>query len=274
MLHIERRALFPLALVLGAAFTRPAAATPRVLPFTYQHEQLSAGEAEVEQFVDFTPVRAYSAQTGDKVFTTLTQFQTEFEIGILDRLELGLYFTYVPGPGSGFTDLPRGTEGTGLKQRLRYKFADTGEWPIDVSLYGELSENDHEVETELKVILQRRFGLARVIANVTGEREYYYDGKHDIVLAPSAGATFEVTPTFQPGIEWWMRSEFPEENPPSPRPFALGPHQYVGPVVLLQFEKIWWSTGVYVRASNFNHTMEPGDAFGAIWVRTMVGIGL
>ena len=54
-----------------------------------------------------------------------------------------------------------------MKQRLRYKLADTGVWPIDVSLYGELVENEREFELEAKVILQRRLGIARIMANVT-----------------------------------------------------------------------------------------------------------
>jgi hypothetical protein len=41
--------------------------------------------------------------------------------------------------------------GTGIKQRLRYRFADAGRWPIDVALYGEVTENDREIELEAKV---------------------------------------------------------------------------------------------------------------------------
>lgn len=251
-----------------------AHANPRPLPFTYQHEQLAEGTSELEQFVDFTPVRALSESSGNKVWYGLTQFQTEFEHGITDRLELGLYVTFVPGAASGFTQVPRGTEGSGMKQRLRFKLADTAEWPIDVALYGELVENEREIETETKIILQRRFGPARVILNVAGEREYYYDGKHDLVLNPSGGVTFEITPAIQPGIEWWMRAEFPEENPPSSRPFALGPHEYVGPALLLQFAPLWWTTGIYVRVSDWGHTLAPAEGFGNVWVRTVVGVGL
>ena len=108
-----------------------AKATPRPLPFTYQHEQLDAGEAEIEQYADFTPVRARDSQSGDNVYYGLTQFQTEFEYGITPRLELGLYFTFVPTTTNGFAELPRATEGNGLKQRLRWQLAPTGEWPID-----------------------------------------------------------------------------------------------------------------------------------------------
>jgi hypothetical protein len=251
-----------------------ALGNPRALPFTYQHEQSEAGGMEIEQYIDFSPVRARPASSASPLWYGLTQFQTEFEFGLTDRLELGLYVTMVPAASSGIADIPRGAEGTGLKQRLRYKLADTGAWPIDVALYGELVENEREVELEGKIILQRRFGLARLIANVTAEDEYYYDGGHDLVLNPSAGLTFELSPSVQPGIEWWMRAEYPQKNAPDPRPFELGPHQYLGPALLLQFGKLWWTNGVYVRLTDTSHTLQIGESYGRFWVRSVIGIEL
>ncbi len=260
------------ALAVSATGAR-AAANPRPLPFTYQHEQLQKDATELEQYVDLVPVRAYSASSGDRVWYGLSQFQTEFEHGLTDRLELGLYVTLVPAPTSGFASIPRGTEGNGMKQRLRYQLAPTGDWPIDVGLYGEVSENEREVELEGKVILQRRLGPLRLIANATAEQEIYYGGTRDFVLTPSAGATVEITPTVQPGLEWWMHAEYPEQHPPSPRPFGLGPHHYLGPALLLEFGQLWWSTGVYFRLSDRNHTLQPAETFGNIWVRSVLGIG-
>lgn len=270
MKHVLTLALAALAV----AAAEPALANPRPLPFTYQHEQLPKGSTEVEQFVDFTPVRAVLSNSGKAAWYGLTQLQTEFEHGITDRLELGLYVTLVPSVSSGFDRIPRADGGNGLKQRLRYQLAPTGEWPIDVSVYGELAENERELELEGKVILQRRFGLLRLIANATVEQEFYYNGERDLILAPSAGITYEASPAVQPGIEWWMRGEYPEKHPPSPRPFELGPHQYVGPVVLLQFGSLWWTTGLYIRASRTRHTLEPEvNSYGAFWARTIIGLG-
>jgi hypothetical protein len=259
---------------LAVSLTPSASATPRPLPYTYQHEQLPTGESELEQFVDFTPVRARPEESTTPVWYGLTQFQAEYEHGITDRIELGLYLTYVPSVATGFAEAPRSSEGTGLKQRLRFALADTGAWPIDVGLYLELVENEREIETEAKIILQRRFGPLRAIANLGAEREYYYDGRHDIVLNPSAGLTFEATPSIQPGIEWWMRAEYPEENAPHPRPFDLGPHHYVGPAVLIQLGRLWWAAGVYFRVSDTSHTLQLNEGYGNIWARSVLGFGL
>ena len=268
-------AALPFALVAALiAWAGAASANPRPLPFSYQHEQIAKGAAELEQYVDLTPARAQDASSGEPRWYGLSQFASEFEYGLNDRLELGLYVTYAPAAASGFTNIPSPPDGNGMKQRLRFKLAETGEWPIDVSLYGETVENEREFELEAKVILQRRFGMARLIANASAEQEFYYDGKHDLVLNPSAGLTFELSPTIQPGIEWWMRSEYPLDDPPDARPFQLGPHHYLGPTVLLQFGALWWTTGVYFRLSDTSYEMKIGDGFGGIWARSVLGIEL
>jgi hypothetical protein len=267
--------LFAIGSFLGLGLASvEAAANPRPLPFTYQHEQLPEGGTEVEQFVDFTPVRARSQTSGDPVWFGLTQFQTEFEHGLTSRLELGLYFMFSPGAGTGFADLPTPPGGTGAKQRLRYQLAPSGFWPIDVALYGEVAENEREIELEAKVILQRRFDKLRLIANLTAEHEFYFDGRSDFVAAPSAGVTFEASPAVQPGIEWWMTAEYPEQDPPKGRPFQLGPHHYVGPALMLQFGNLWWTTGAYLRLDARSHRLVPGESYGSLWARTMIGFNL
>jgi len=261
------------ALALGAVFVAvPARANPRPLPFTYPHEQLVEGATELEQFVDFTPVKAADGTKGTPADYGLFQFTTEFEHGITDRLELGLYVFYAPSPGPDYAQAPGGFQGTGMKQRLRYKLADTGAWPIDVSVYGELVESESEFEIEAKLILQRRFGLARIMANMTVEQEFEYKGEKSLVLFPSAGATFEVTPAFQPGFEWWMRGEWPEEGDEA-REFPMGPHHYVGPVVMLQFGPLWWTNGFYLRVSDFDRTAVVGQGYGHFWMRSVIGYG-
>ena len=101
---------------------------------------------------------------GAPAWILASQFQTEIEYGLTDRLELGLYLTLAPmDPSVMFA--PSMPEGTGVKQRLRYRFADAGRWPVDVAVYGEVTENQREIELEGKVILQRRLGPFRIAAN-------------------------------------------------------------------------------------------------------------
>ena len=205
-----KRSVFVFGVLLLPA---TALATPQPLPFTYVYETLPKGSLEVEQYVDYTPLKILDS-SGNPTYFGASQFQTEFEYGITDRLELGLYATIAPNP-PGYLNVPPLTEGTGIKERLRLRLAEAGEWPVDVGLYGELVENERELELEAKIILQRRIGDLRIVANLWAEREYEdFDTKEgDWVINPTLGVTYQVTPGFHPGIEGWMRAEYPDGNP-------------------------------------------------------------
>jgi hypothetical protein len=251
-----------------------ALATPRPLPFTYTYDTLAEGETEIEQYVDVTPVKALSASTANPAWYTATQFQTEFEHGITDRLELGLYIAFMPDPGSAYTQTATLTEGTGFKERLKLRLAEAGQWPLDVALYGELVEYTTEFEIEAKIILERRIGKLRIAANAWAEREFYYAvNQQDWVLNPTIGATYQVTPSFHAGLEYWMRVEF-SDPAPNPRPFSLGPNQFVGPALMFNFGHLWWSTGVYLRVNDIDRVAQPLDNYGPVWARTVVGLEL
>jgi hypothetical protein len=246
----------------------PARANPRPLPFTYIQETLPQGDAEVELYSDLVPQHLRDAG-GMPGWHLGSQFQVEIEYGITNRLELGLYLTLQPVDLS-FPDASDLGEGNGVKQRLRYRLADPGQWPVDVALYGEFSENQREIEFEGKVILQRRVGPFRIAANAWAEREFVFNGPDTWVLNPTAGVVLEKWFVIQPGLEYWMRAEIEEGS------FTLGPEHFFGPTAMLQFGKVWWSTGAYVHV---NHVGTPALAagaepnpFGPVWIRTIVGI--
>jgi hypothetical protein len=262
--------LLVLALVLVPSVAR---ATPQPLPFTYVYETLPKGGLEVEQYADYTTVKAVDGNSGDIHSYGATQFQTEFEYGITDRLELGLYVTFEPGPGT-FEQVPVLTEGDGIKERLRLRLAEAGQWPVDVGLYGELVENEREVELEAKVILQRRAGNLRVVANLWGEFEHEFTNDEDWVINPTVGATYQVTPSFHPGVESWLHDEF-SSAARSGSAFNLRPQVYVGPTTMVNFGNLWWSTGLYLRVTEFGRALTPGvDSFGSVWARMIIGLSL
>ena len=252
-----------------------AAANPKLLPFTYPYGTLPKGGAELENYVDFTPTRVLSAATGKPATIGLFLFQTEYEYGITDRLELGLYLQIAPPVGEDYASVATLQAGTAIKQRLRLRLAEAGDWPVDVSLYGEVAEARAEIELEFKVNLERRFGRLSLMANLVAEHELYFDGRREWVLNPSGGAAFEVTPWFHTGLEYWMQAEYAiVSGPTTQRLFAFGPHHYVGPTMLLNFGRVWWSNGLYFRASDATRVQEAGDTFGHIWLRTIIGLDL
>lgn len=251
----------------------PAFATPRPLPFTYPYQTLPQGSLEVEQFIDVTPSRALSASTGSPTSLALFLFTTELEYGLTDRLELGLYMQLAPGVGDGYAGAGA-IDASGAKQRLRYRFGREGELPVDVSVYGEITETQRELELEAKLNLQKRFGNLTVATNLWTEYEIYFDGRREWVLNPTIGATYQVTPSFYAGVESWVRAEFLETNPPKVRPFALGPHVFVGPSLMVNLGRMWWSVGTYFRVSDVARPVDVGDVFGRVWVRSAVGLDL
>jgi hypothetical protein len=76
------------------AFARLAAANLHPLPYSYPYQTLPKGRVEVEEIADLVPVRVTRENedgTRDAVSALRFQLQTELELGISDRLELGLY---------------------------------------------------------------------------------------------------------------------------------------------------------------------------------------
>lgn len=249
-----------------------ASANPRALPFTYTTDTLPEGGVEIEQYADLQPMRATDPADSRRRLTYLgSAFQTEIEIGLLPRLELGLYFTLAPEPGGGYADTAEFPGiGTGLRQRLRYIFADLGEWPVDVGVYGEVTESTSELELEAKLLLQRRFDRVRVAANLSAEYELTLERTHAVVLNPSLGVTYEVSPSLGVGVDSWLRHDGASDA----TGFNATTQLYVGPAVMASFGKLWWAVGAYARASDFGHVLQPGESYGKFYVRSMIGYNL
>jgi hypothetical protein len=263
------------ALVLLTAGT--AVANPRPLPFSYTYESLPEGALEIEQIVDMTHVKTQDL-TGDFRTIPRTTLVTEFEFGLTSRLEAGFYIQLVDEPVLG-TDASLRFDG--IKERLRYRLAEPGEWPVDVALYGELAQLRNEFEVEAKIILQRRLGRVRVLSNLWVEREFYYGGRREWVFHPTLGAAYEWSPRFSLGLESWLIKEIEDGEKPILPPgvvantYNTGPIGYVGPTLFAAAgDRGWLSVGAYTRFTQFGRSAQIGDYYGRFWLRVMLGIGL
>jgi hypothetical protein len=254
-----------------------AKATPRPLPFTYPYATLPKGKLELEQYIDLVPVRiARELPTGDResVWSVGSVLQTEVEFGLTDRLEGALYFAFrqsaAEAPSLRFD---------GLKQRLRYRFAEAGQWPVDTGVYLEVAEFHNEFELEEKLILARRFGRLLLDANLWLEQEYYFQDKDaKFIYNPTLGAALELSPAFMVGLEYWARGRFDQvdtvavtgassEAPTSTR-------HYLGPTAMVQRGEYFLSAAAYLRLDHIGVSLPAGEAFGRVWVRLLVGVGL
>jgi hypothetical protein len=259
------------AAAVVASLSLSARANPRPLPYSYPYETLPAEEAELEQYVDLTPVRIVDPEdaTGNsRIWDQQYRLQTEFEYGITDRLELGLYLVLANEAGGPLAF-------DGIKQRLRLRLADEGALPLDIGLYGEIAEFHDELEFEEKLILSKRFGTLRLMTNLWFEESLeHYEGAPEATFHPTLGITDQITPVFHVGLEYWGQTKFENESSDPVKHFNDGFHHYVGPAVSLQFGKLWWSTGAYLRLDEMKRTTEVGDQFGHAWVRTVIALSL
>ena len=162
-------AIAPFAALCALAPT--ARANPRPLPFTYPYETLPEGATEVEFYSDMTPNRVFADPAGDAqkglLYEPRYMLQTEFEHGITDHTEVGFYQVFEAEPENGGNNTLRFD---GLKWRIRHRLGEEGQYPVDVAFYLELETMHDELSLEEKVILGKRFGNLRWMANLWVEQ--------------------------------------------------------------------------------------------------------
>jgi hypothetical protein len=253
---------------------------PHLLPFTYPYATLGEGESEVEAITDVNMLRVYAA-AGDaskgKLFEPQYLLTTEYEYGISDRVELGLYQAFYSTPLDG-GDNRLGFDG--LKWRVRTRLAEAGQWPVDVSLYFELETMHDELSFEEKVNLEKDFGRLRWMANLWVEEpiERPWDTpetgqKLTFVINPTTGLSYEFAPTFHLGVEYWARGMPVPVGQSDQDRKNNAVHHFVGPAVNVNFGKVWFAVALYHQVGSFKNP-EPGDTYGQFWARAMFGIEL
>lgn len=269
-----------LAAVSSGFLATSAFATPRTLPFSYPNETLQQGALEVELYTDVNPLRVAADPTGltpGNIWAPAYGLQTEFEYGITDRVELGLYQVFEASPVAGGDNA---LLFDGLKWRVRTRLAEPGELPVDIGLYLELETMHDEVALEGKLNLQRRFASVRLLANLWAEEAWArpldtkaHGREAELIINPTAGASFEVTPTFQPGLEYWARGQLSASGDTPQDRENSRVHHFLGPTSHLNFGKLWWTAGLYFNLNSLS-TPKPGDAYGPVWFRSVIGLDL
>jgi hypothetical protein len=255
-------------------------ANPRPLPFTYPYETLPEGSLELELYTDVVPLRVEADATDPtrgRLWEPMYQLQSEIEYGISDRWEVGFYQVFEANPQAGGSNQ---FQFDGLKGRVRTRLAEAGEWPVDVSLYFELEAMHDEMALEEKVNLERTFGDLKWMANLWVEESLSrpFDSTAQgnavhFIVNPTTGFTYQVTPLFHPGVEYWARGELSPSGTTDQERNNSRVHHFVGPALHLNFGKLWWSLGVYAHLNDLD-TPQPGDAYGPVWFRSVLGLEL
>jgi hypothetical protein len=272
-------ALAALALAAATIAAAPhARANPKKLPLSYAPISLPRGAVELESIVDVVPVPVERELDDGRLEAVLAPryvLTTEWEYGLTDHLELGLYFVFRQGASADTPFL----RFQGLKQRLRWRLTEPGQGPIDVGVYVEIAELHDEFELEQKLLLARRFGRFEVVGNLWVEQEWYYrTGETKFIYNPTLGATWELSPAVTLGGEYWVRGRFDESDAgdltDADGEGSRGAKHYLGPTLMAQRGEAWLSLGAYLRLDGLADDIAVGDGYGRVWVRLILGIGL
>ncbi len=149
------------------------------------------GEFEVAFWNDFN----FSEADNDDTYNS--KHQIEIEYGILDHLQLSYYEVYTWGREKDW-------ERDEFKIEAKARFAEAGQWPVDLALYTEYKNPDghrdiSSDELENKVILSRDFGKLNLVGNFIFEKKL--NTGDDWEFEYTAGASYAVTPRIRLGLE-------------------------------------------------------------------------
>ena len=158
---------------------------------TEEYYTTSRGEFEVELKNNMNFPEA------DNSATYNSEHQIELEYGITDHLQLAYYevFTW---------DRSQDWERDAFQVEAKYRFAEAGQWPVDLALYIEYKNPDGHRELrsdvlENKVILGKNLGRWNLAFNFVFEKEL--NNSEPWEYEYTLGASYEVTPRFQVGVE-------------------------------------------------------------------------
>lgn len=265
------KALIVLSLLLATSPT--ARANPHPNPFSVPYVTLPQDNLEIEQHTDLVPVRVERENangTLERTFSLRSVLQTELEIGLTDHLELGFYFRFQQSASS----MTPSMRFSGLKQRLHYRFAERGELPVDIGVYGELGEYHDELELDEKLLIERSFGDINVVANLWVEQHWYFQLEQTtFIYNPTLAMNYEISPKLIVGAEYWTRGRL-DGNSATTMDTPTEGHHYLGPTMLFQTGKLFIALGVYARLDAIADKAVVNDPYGKLWIRSILGVDL
>jgi hypothetical protein len=188
------------------AFAPDARADRHGFAFTleYPTQPASGVELEIQTTQDYE--RADAAGASD---TSLWHHRAHVEYGVTDRFDLALAQGFVQRDA-------RSVVFTGTRLRARYRFAERGDWPVDVTLVleGGKAFGVPAYDVDPRVVIARSFDALHVVANVIPRIEIADPppdlagndpGGYAATFVPgwTLGARVDVRPSFSGGLEAW-----------------------------------------------------------------------
>ena len=219
----------------------------RHFTFLYEAPTSPPGSVELENTVTWR-----HGPNGNNVF-----IREELEIGITDRVQLGIY----PLDWSHHSD--GGLQYNGGAVELIYNLSNPVIDPVGISLYEEISAARQHFESESKLIAQKNFGRWILDYNATLEAEWEEKGLEEQTgeFQQALGASYEISPRLSVGLEFLHEFVFPDW-----RDEGKIRNVFIGPNV--SYRRHEWFVTVTALAQATDTTDEPD-----FQLRTIFGIG-
>jgi len=173
--------------------------------------------------VELEPWVTWKARRGDGGNANQFDFRHELEIGLTDRLQLGLYLSdWTIKESGGHTKADWENVGVEVIYNLSNPTTDF----LGSALYGEVKLGDEVFVLEGKLILQKNFGPWIIAYNATVEAEWEgRDYEEEVgVFEQSLGVSYQVSPRFFVGAELFHELEFEEWEEQGENAVYVGPN--------------------------------------------------
>jgi hypothetical protein len=209
---------FALALcLLVPALTSTASADRRLFTYTYEYKTVPQGHTAIELW------HTESRATWDADTTQSMEHILEIEHGLTDRWDAAIYTVFEQTASNNPAVESEPFSFHEIKLETRYRFADRGEWPVDVLAYGEVVKvfGEGVYEIEGKAILARDFDNLTAAVNIIGALEFEPEAEPEFGYA--AGLAYELHPKLSIGAETYAKITEYEQS------FAGGPAIAVAP---------------------------------------------
>jgi hypothetical protein len=168
----------------------------RHFTFLYEAPTSPPGSVELENTMTWA----------DGSNSNVVLIREELEIGITDRLQLGIY----PLDWSRHTDADFAYNGGAIE--AIYNLSNPVADPVGISLYEEISVARRHFESESKLIAQKDFGKWILDYNATLEADWEdrHLAEHKGELQQGLGASYEISPRLSIGLEFLHEFIFPD----------------------------------------------------------------
>jgi hypothetical protein len=209
--------------------------------WTYEYQTLSRGEKELEHYLTLS-----SPDINEMKGKTTAQHQIEFEMGMTDNFDIGIYQVFSQKPLGNF-------QYDEFKLRARYKIGEKDKYFVNPLIYleyiGKPDFSEHEIE--FKLILGKDFGKFNVSFNPYLELAKK-ESEWEISPLYALGVNYMISDLFRFGMEFKGNKDA----------------NYFGPVISHGSESAYIAVGSAFKIGNIK------DGATAISFRTIIGIKL